>query len=132
MKDIVQIAGHQFNTLVAVTADEQSTGLMYKKWPPPVMCFPFVSAGIHKFWMKNTISPLDIVFCRDNKIISICYGEPMSSKLVGPDSPCDLVVELPHGTVQNYKIGIGDEVRLSNSSQTVAKDIRNIIQKILK
>ena len=73
-KDKVIIGTHEFPIVVAITPEEQATGLMYKSWPPPVMAFPFGSSGIHKFWMKNTISPLDIVFCRDSKVIGIYDG----------------------------------------------------------
>lgn len=129
--DIVHIGNNSFPTLIAITPEEQSKGLMYRKWPPPVMCFPYLTAGVHKFWMQNTLSPLDIIFCKDNKIVSICYGEPLSTQLIGPNIPSDLVVELPHGTVSKCGISVGDDVQLIYSKQTIARDIRNLIRKIL-
>lgn len=131
-QDVVHLGSHSFPTLVAITADEHAQGLMYKKWPPPVMCFPYNCAGVRKFWMKNTISPLDIVFCHDNKIIAVCYGEPMTINQIGPDRPSDLVVELPAGTIKQCGIVVGDKVHLDYSKKTIAKDIRNVIELILK
>ena len=99
MNNEIFIGKHKFTTLVAITEKEQCDGLMNQPWPPPVMTFPYKIAEIRKFWMKATISPLDIIFCRDDKIIKICRGEPMSTQLVGPNEPSDMVVEIPYGTV---------------------------------
>lgn len=119
--DDVTINGIHFKAIAAVTDIEQSVGLMHKPWPPPVMFFPYKSAGLRKFWMKNTISPLDIVFCRDNKIISIAHGEPMSTAMVGPDETSDLVIEFPKGTASKYGFSIGDIVNVKYTSGTAAK-----------
>ena len=121
--DKVYIAGKAFPTLVAVSPEEQEQGLMFRPWPPPVMCFPYKKAEVRKFWMKNTISPLDILFCRDNKIISICSGEPLSTTLVGPDDNCDLVIELPAGTAKDRGINVGDSATLYYTSSTAARQI---------
>jgi len=117
--DTIYIGEHSFPTLVAITTDEQAKGLMHKQWPPPVMAFPYARAGVRKFWMKNTISPLDIIFCRDNKIVDICYGEPLSLAEVGPNELCDLVVEFPHGTVKQCGFRIGDTIKMSCSDKTI-------------
>jgi uncharacterized membrane protein (UPF0127 family) len=131
MSDVIHIGGHEFQTLVAVTPEEQERGLMFQKWPPPVMTFPYYKSAIRKFWMKNTLSPLDIVFCNNNRVVSICYGEPMSTRQIGPDIPVDLVIELPHGTVGKCGICVGDEVKTKYSQNTIAKDIGNVFRRIL-
>lgn len=125
MSDRVIIGDKQFDALMAITAEETEDGLMYKPWPPPVMAFPFATASVRKFWMKNTLSPLDIVFCRQGKIIGIFAGEPLSLDYVGPDEPCDLVVEFPIGTAQRNNISVGDKVKLSYSVPTMSKRFRN-------
>lgn len=130
--DVIHIKDQKFGTLIAVTPEEHVTGLMYKPWPPPVMCFPYNRAEVRKFWMKNCPSALDIVFCKDSKIISVVYGEPMSTKLIGPELPSDLVIELPHGTAAKHEFSVGDPVRLCYSTKTIARDIRNSFEKILK
>lgn len=130
--DIIHIKDQSFHTLVAITPEEHSTGLMHKAWPPPVMCFPYKNAAYRSFWMRNTISPLDIIFCKDNKIISIHYGEPLTTHQIGPHVPSDLVIELPHGTAAKYGFSVGDSVRLSYSQKTIARDIRTKFQGIFK
>ena len=74
--------------------------------------------------MKNTISPLDIIFCHANVIVSIQKGEPLSSKLIGPDSGVDLVIELPAGSVKEHGISVGQPVQTSWAIETAAKMIR--------
>jgi len=125
------IKNEAFPTLVAISDSEKEVGLMWRKWPPPIMCFPYSTSEIRKFWMKNTISPLDIVFCKDNKIVSICYGQPLSTAMIGPNDPTNLIIEFPYGTVSNYNIKIGDEVKLQLSKEAVMRDINNIFSKIL-
>lgn len=123
MIDTVSINGQVFPTKVAITDAEQRKGLMFQEWPPPIMVFPYQTAGLRRFWMKNTISPLDIVFCRANEVVGIFKGEPMSTKLVGPDTPSDLVVELPAGTVDRLGLQVGDYVGYSPTRETLAKQV---------
>jgi uncharacterized membrane protein (UPF0127 family) len=124
LSDVIYIKGNAFNTLVAITESEQSRGLMYQNWPPPVMTFPYRTAAIRKFWMHNTVSPLDIVFCNANKIVAIYKGEPLSTTMVGPEMPVDLVVEFPAGTIKEKNISIGDEVSFKPAQNTVARYLK--------
>jgi uncharacterized membrane protein (UPF0127 family) len=39
--------------------------------------------------MKNTPSPLDILFCRSGKIIALEKGKPFSEKHFGPNEESD-------------------------------------------
>jgi uncharacterized membrane protein (UPF0127 family) len=119
--DRVVLGNHEFCAKVAVTEEEHLQGLMRKPWPPPVMIFPYNTAEIRKFWMKNTISPLDIIFCRENKVVSIHKGEPLSTQLIGPNEPCDLVVETPFGTAEKIGVKIGDPVHVIYSIATMAR-----------
>ena len=119
--DRVYIGQYAFDTLVAVTADEHITGLMYQSWPPPVMVFPYKNAEQRRFWMKNTPSPLDIIFANAGKIVGIFKGEPLTTTCVGPDSSTDLVIELPYGTVAELNILVGDDVKVCYSIDTAIK-----------
>ena len=110
------------STLLAISSSEQEKGLMHQPWPPPVMTFVYSSPKFSKFWMKNTPSPLDIIFCCDNKIVEICKGEPHSTNLVGTQLS-DLVVELPFGTANKLGLGIGSRVGLVNPSLEELKKI---------
>ena len=127
MSDRIIIGDKQFDTLVAITDKEAAQGLMFKSWPPPVMAFPCKSCSVRKFWMKNTTSPLDIVFCRQGQIIGIFEGEPLSLENVGPDEPSDLILEFPRGTMKKNNIVVGDPVKLSYSISTLAKKFGNYL-----
>ena len=119
--DRILIKDKEFNTLVAISEEEQQRGLMFKSWPPPIMTFDFKKADYHKFWMKDTISPLDIIFCKRDKIIDIYKGQPLSLTFIGPDDKTDMVIEMPLGTAEKYGIKKGDSVNLKYSLNTLAK-----------
>ena len=123
--DKVYIGDHEFDTLVAVTMDEHIQGLMHRVWPPPVMVFPYKFAEHRRFWMKNTPSPLDIVFAKYGKIVGIFKGEPMTTKCVGPEALSDLVVEFPYGTMEKLQISVGDDIRVCYSVGTTVKIMKN-------
>lgn len=106
------IGDNIFSTLLAISEEEQSNGLMGQKWPPPVMSFVYASPRINRFWMKNTPSPLDIVFCCNGEVIQICSGEPNSTSIIGDYRKSDLVVEFPLGTVLSTNIKLGSKVGL--------------------
>lgn len=119
--DYIKIGNLVFPTLVAMTAREQEQGLMNKVWPPPVMSFVYAKSSVNKFWMKNTPSPLDIVFCNNNKIISICKGNPNSLSVIGGDYLSDLVIEFPAETCETYNIDINSSVELQFSKTSLMK-----------
>lgn len=121
MSDFIKINNLKFKTLVAITEEEHQTGLMWQKAPTPIMTFAFNKPDIHKFWMMNTVAELDIIFCKSGKILEIHHGKPLSLNLVGPDSPVDMVIELPYGSVDKYKISAGDDVDLKYSIKTLSK-----------
>ena len=119
----------EFSTLLAITPQEQERGLMHKKWPPPIMSFVYKLPSINKFWMHNTPSPLDIVFCHKNIITNICKGEPYSTALIGDDSFSDLVIEFPYGTCENKKIKVGDSVLLKYDEDSGEENPYSILLK---
>lgn len=109
---IVYIGSNLFDTLLAISEQEQSRGLMYIDPPTPVMSFIYDSPRISKFWMANTKAPLDIVFCHQGKVSQLHVGEPFSTTMIGDNKFSDLIVELPYGTVNNNNIKIGYSVGL--------------------
>lgn len=126
--DKIVIGDNIINTLVAITEDDHIVGLMYKPWPPPIMTFPYKTAGIRKFWMRNTISPLDIIFCCADKILSIHQGKPFSLDYIGPDEPSDMVIEMPQGLSRTLHISIGQNVILRPSLKTMAAIYSNSLK----
>lgn len=112
-----------FPTLLAISEEEQAIGLMGQEWPPPVMSFIYGSPRITQFWMKNTPSPLDIVFACNGEVRQICSGEPFSTDLIGGYKPSDLVIEFPLGTVATSGIRIGHKVGLVRPTSEELKKI---------
>jgi uncharacterized membrane protein (UPF0127 family) len=111
-KGYLYVADNIFPTLLAISEDEQSQGLMGQEWPPPVMSFIYSSPRVNRFWMKNTPSPLDIVFCCNGEVTQICRGEPFSTMAIGDYKHSDLVVEFPYGTVNSSQIKLGHQIGL--------------------
>lgn len=110
----------KLETLVALSEKEQAEGLMFQA-SPMIMSFPYDNSQIRKFWMKNTPVALDIVFCNNNRVISIEDGIPFSLNKVGPLDPSDLVVELPKGRSVDLGIVLGTPVKMFYSLSTLAK-----------
>jgi uncharacterized membrane protein (UPF0127 family) len=111
----------KFDVLLAISDIEQMRGLMYVNHPAPNMAFVYGQPRINKFWMKDTKIPLDIVFCADNKVVSICKGVPYSTALVGEDKFSDLVIEFPEGTCVAHDIKIGDAIQAEFPEKALMK-----------
>ena len=105
----IYVANNIYPSLIAISEEEQAKGLMFEPFPPPIMSFIYAEPRINRFWMKNTPSPLDIVFCCNGEIIQICKGEPYSTSTIG-GAHSDLVIEFPFGTVLNHDIKLGHKV----------------------
>lgn len=107
---VISVADNLFETLLAISHEEQEQGLMHVEPPTPVMSFIYSYPQINRFWMANTKAKLDIVFCCQGQITQICKGEPFSTSAIGGYKPSDLVVELPYGTIKSADIRLGDYV----------------------
>ena len=119
----VYISEYIFPTLLAISDQEQAKGLMRQPWPPPIMSFVYASPRVNKFWMKNTPSPLDIVFCNNGEITQICKGVPNSTATIGDNSFSDLVIEFPYGTMEQSNVKIGNSVGLIKPNPKQLKKI---------
>ena len=117
------ISSNVFPTLLAISEQEQQRGLMEVSWPPPVMSFVYPVPRVNRFWMKNTPSPLDIVFANRGEITQICMGEPYSTAAIGDFKDSDLVIEFPLGTVLSSDIKIGNKVGIISPTKDELKKI---------
>lgn len=112
-KAVLKIGELEVDALIAFSEDEQAKGLMFIDPPLPAMIFLYKKAQFNRFWMQNVKAALDIVFCRQGKVVDICYGEPFSTKLLGGLQQSDLVVELPYGTCKKFNIKMGAALQIS-------------------
>jgi hypothetical protein len=110
---------HQFVVEVARTAAEQEQGLMYRTdigdnagmlfAPYPPDGGPARQAN---FWMKNTPSPLDIIFIRpDHTITRIAENAvPFDETPIPSGEPVSAVLEVKGGRTGDLGIQEGDKV----------------------
>jgi uncharacterized membrane protein (UPF0127 family) len=105
---------HVFAVEMAVTPEEQSKGLMFRKELPEGqgMLFDFHREQEATFWMKNTYVPLDMIFIRgDGRIHRIVANtKPLSEALVSSGGPVRAVLEVVAGTAKKLGIAPGDRV----------------------
>jgi uncharacterized protein len=105
---------------LATTTKERTIGLMNRTSLSEYtgMLFIFDEEGIHKFWMKNTHIPLDMIWLDENgKIIHIekkaqpCYVP--TCPVFFPESSSKYVLEVNGGYTERHKINVGDEARIN-------------------
>ncbi len=113
--EIVSRSGvHVFSVELAVTDEERSRGLMFRKSLPEGrgMLFDFKRDQDVAMWMKNTYLPLDMIFIRaDGRIARIAENtEPLSTAIIPSGGPVRAVLEVIGGTAQKLGIRPGDRV----------------------
>jgi uncharacterized protein len=102
----------------ANTQQEQQIGLMMRTSMPSNhgMAFNFNPPVPARFWMKNTLIPLDMLFVRAGKIKNIqanvppCKADPCLN--YGPDNGelIDRVIELNAGEAKKLGLKVGDSI----------------------
>lgn len=111
--------GTKIQLEVAQTPKQQEIGLMYRTSLPDNqgMLFKFPSAQPAKFWMKNTLIPLDMVFIQNGVVKYIqtsappCTSEPCPS--YGPNTLIDTVIELRSRRATELGLKIGDSIKIN-------------------
>lgn len=110
---------HVFAVELAKTAEEQERGLMFRTDIPQnggMLFAPYPPEGgpprAANFWMKNTPSPLDILFIRpDGTIARIAENTvPQSETPIPSGEPVSAVLELRGGRALELSIAEGDRV----------------------
>lgn len=112
-----------FTVEVARTDAERERGLMFRKTLASNrgMLFVFSDDVPRRFWMKNTLISLDMIFVdRDGVIVNIAHAVPCGSAGSAADS-CSVyssekfaryVVEVRAGTAKRLGLAVGDRVFL--------------------
>jgi uncharacterized membrane protein (UPF0127 family) len=105
---------HDFNVEMAITPDQQTVGLMFRPSVPADggMLFDWGTPRASQMWMRNTISPLDMVFINaDGTIRSIAENTvPESLAIIDSRGPVRATLELAAGTTARLNIRVGDKV----------------------
>ncbi len=105
---------HVFNVEIALTPEQQSTGLMFRRNIPADggMLFDWGMAKPSQMWMKNTVSPLDMLFINaDGSIRTVVENAvPESLAVIDSRGPVRATLELTAGTAERLDIRVGDKV----------------------
>ncbi|MBO0709846.1 MAG: DUF192 domain-containing protein [Acetobacteraceae bacterium] len=106
---------HRFMVEMALTPEQQQTGLMFRQSVPPDggMLFDWGSPQESQMWMRNTVTSLDMVFINaDGTIRSIAEDTvPQSLAVIDSRGPVRATLELAAGTTARLDIRVGDRVQ---------------------
>ena len=114
---IITLGGktHEIKARFALTPKQQQRGLMWETELPQGtgMIFPMTPPRMARFWMRNTLIPLDMLFIAPGgMIVKIATRRDTGSEATTSSGvPVSAVLELPAGEAARLKIGIGDMVR---------------------
>ncbi|NDE91031.1 MAG: DUF192 domain-containing protein [Alphaproteobacteria bacterium] len=105
---------HAFTVDMAITAEQQQKGLMYRENLADDYGMLFVNNGLRDvtMWMKNTPSPLDMLFiANDGKILWIAENtKPYDERTISSHFPVRATLEIKGGQVAARGIKLGDTV----------------------
>lgn len=118
----VTIDNQAFTVELATTSAQQEKGLSNHS---PLqknhgMLFVFPTPSYYSFWMRQMEFPIDIIFIRDDHIISIKQNAPppkekqtTSLPLYQPSEPVNMVLEINAGLSKDYNFHTGDTVTIT-------------------
>ena len=103
---------------LARTHDEQAQGLMFREHleADAGMLFPYPNEDIRRFWMRNTLIPLDMLFISsDNRVVGIVENaEPQTDTVRQVAEPSQHVLEVNGGFSAAHGITAGTPVEFRN------------------
>lgn len=115
-----KINNETFKLEVAKTEKEKQIGLSKFKnlSKDKGMVFIFDKPSYYSFWMKDMKFPIDILYIKGEKIVTIHEDQrpPQSGNpfIVYPSQPADKVLEINSGLTKKYGIKVGDKVTFKN------------------
>ena len=108
-----------FNLEIADDNKERENGLMFREelCSNCGMLFIYEKEGDYKFWMKNTLIPLDIIWLDENfEVIYIANAVPCikeKCELYGKNfENSKYVLEINYGFSEKIGMKVGDEMRI--------------------
>lgn len=118
----VCIENNCFNVEVVSTPEAMQKGLMFREQmdADKGMLFIFEETDQHKFWMKNTLIPLDMIWINPEKEITYIQNTAVPCKedpctVYGPETNNNLyVLEINGGTSDSKGIKEGQKVEFKN------------------
>lgn len=107
---------------IANTEATREYGLMNRKFMPENhgMIFIFQKPEILRFWMKNTLIPLDMIFLNHHRVVAIiadvppCTANTNPCPSYGPDIFADEVIELNAGMAKQLNLIVRNDILIHN------------------
>ncbi len=99
---------------IAATEESQVLGLMFRDTLPENhgMLFVYPEPRRLRFWMKNTLLPLDIAFADENGVIvDIQQMEPLSLEEHVSPVPVRYALEVNRGWFRRHGVQVGDTLK---------------------
>lgn len=123
----------QLSIEIALGKEEQEAGLMHRTdlKPGDGMLFPMIPARMPNFWMKDTPTPLDVLFiAMDGRVVRIILNaKPNDRTPMFAEQPVAGVLELVGGDTARLGISEGDRVAwgecATDSAQEPSRELDN-------
>jgi len=100
---------------LARTRAQRERGLMFRRElaPDAGMLFIFPDESFHRFWMKNTWIPLELIFLNSQKEIVgiVARARPESLDQLSVDRPARFVLEVNAGFSEAQGLAAGDRAK---------------------
>jgi uncharacterized membrane protein (UPF0127 family) len=110
-----------FRVELALTPEEQARGLMYRSHldTDAGMLFVFDEARIQRFWMKNTLIPLDMIFIGPDRRIAgvVANAAPETETERTVPARAQYVLEIGGGLAARLGIHAGERVEMRGVPQ---------------
>jgi len=107
-------ARHDFMVEMALRPEQQTVGLMFRTSVPADggMLFDWGAPQDSTMWMRNTVSPLDMLFINGDGTIRRVAEDtvPGSLAMIESRGPVRATLELAAGTAKRLGIRVGDRV----------------------
>lgn len=126
--DAVDIRGDfgqaRFTVELAVTSADQAKGLMFREEMARMagMLFVYRREQPLRFWMRNTLISLDMLFIDETGTIVNIHENavPLDETTIPSDGPARAVLEINGGMAARLGIKAGDEIRSPAMPQDLA------------
>ncbi len=125
--ETLMVGNTKLNAEIANTAQTRARGLGGRTSlaSDSGMLFVFDKSGIHPFWMKGMLFPLDFIWIKDQKVVDLIKNIPPPAEgqsdnqlpIYQSTVPVDSIIEVNAGFVDQNGIKVGDDVKQVLSSQ---------------
>lgn len=116
--------GAHFNVEVADDAEEQARGLMFRESlsSSAGMLFIYDAPRHARFWMKNTLIPLDMIFLdQTGRVTRIAQNTtPLDETPIDGGEGVLMILEINGGMAKSLGISVGSELRHPGFDSSVA------------